>query len=535
MDNEQFNNDNSTEEETPLPTTGESTYVSASSPTDNKKPKGKIITALVLFLVLVSLATVALANQKKIRNTLAMMTKSPTDYYHHIAKGKADYIYDLFLKTNNDKEDAYANKRSTSFTYDKDTVSALIQGSLGMTMEDLENQIGMSLDSFGLDTTSAKNDDKSYHQLGLQLNGRDIVSLEVLFDIAKKEIIGHLPELSSSYLRLPLDLILDVNFDFDDETQLPINELVSKEEILDFLKFYSYIFIEGIEDVKLIKNEEITVDGISTKSNRIDITITSQDIQNIALNILKEIKTDELLLKLIDEYSPSDYEYEDFIEEIDNQILEITNNYRHLDDKILEMNLYLDNTGMTLGRNVNFYEEATLVGSFGYNIVAKDKLENYQFYIKDSNGKEMLNALGSHTVEKNTYNGELVIHILIDEADLLLPDLSINLTYDDVKIDFKSKDLCQKGQFTLSSPLIPFKLFLELDLEDNIKHTNFILKMGSSDLFSLKTRKEDLADFQIPEIPETADIYEDIEEFIETVDIFKLLNKLPLDLQGLIY
>ena len=121
-----------------------STYVSTSSHPTNRKSskKGKLIGFLIIVILLISASTIAFANRQKLSNSLAMMSKNPTKYFQHIEKNRVDNFYKLITKMYGQETNDTANKRSTSLTYDKDTVNALIKEPLGISIDDLESMIG---------------------------------------------------------------------------------------------------------------------------------------------------------------------------------------------------------------------------------------------------------------------------------------------------------------------------------------------------------------------------------------------------------
>lgn len=502
MDNEQFANG--------------STYISANSNPTNRKTnkKGKLIGFLIIVVLLISVSTIAFANRHKLSNSLAMMSKNPTKYFQHIEKDRVDNFHKLMSKMSGQDTKDTANKISTSLTYDKDTVNALIQEPLGMTIDDLEDMIGISLDSFDFNIITGKNLDKSYYELNFQISAEDLFTLKILLDTLNKEAIAHVPELSPSYLRQSLSA---------EEIELLNTDLITMDEILELYKKYSYFIIDSIQDVQLIKGEEVTVDDISVKANRINVTISSEEFKKITLSLLTEMKTDELILGIIED---SELLIEDYHDTLDSLIEDLNESSDYSDEDFIEIDIYVDNTGNVIGRNLDFYTANTNSESLGYKFVKKDDKENYEFYLDDSTAGTKLSGKGSHTIDKRAYSGELVIDIITSGGTTTIPYASISLEYKDVELDKINDNLYLNGEFTLSSPLLPVKLILQLGGEDTIRHSEFIIRMGSSNLITLDIKSEELTDFEFPEIPKNADIYEDIDDYLETIDLSGLLSEL---------
>lgn len=87
-----------------------------------------------------------------------MMTKSPKEYFAYVSNNSLEESVDTYfalMEKNNYGKDM-ATEVSGKLSYDKDTINSLLRSFTGTSLSDIESLVGISLDSIGFDTTSAK-------------------------------------------------------------------------------------------------------------------------------------------------------------------------------------------------------------------------------------------------------------------------------------------------------------------------------------------------------------------------------------------
>jgi hypothetical protein len=183
-------------------------------------------------------------------------TKSPAEYYAFVEeKAIIDGVDKLtpYLNLNRADENV-AYKTSVDVSYDRDTVDSLLQSTLGMGLSDLESSIGISLDSIGINSTVASKDGTIYESLGLNLNKVDIITLDLVMDTIKQEMLMRLPELSPAYFKQSL-----ASGELNTGKYLEQIKKLTPDRTADFLKRYGKILSSSMKDVELTKNEKLSV------------------------------------------------------------------------------------------------------------------------------------------------------------------------------------------------------------------------------------------------------------------------------------
>lgn len=502
-----------------------------------KKSHKKAIAAVIVVVLLLSAAATAFAFQDKIKNALSLGTKSPQEYYASVEKEAIDDGIDQlmsYMDTYSEMKDM-AMDVSADLTYDKDTVSSLLQSSMGMTLADLENSIGIPLDKIGFDMTVAMEDDDIYEKLGLSLNNVDIISAEIFMDYLNKNMLMRVPELSPAYLKQSLDMSQYGVSSFDLDAYYKALDLIASDQTGDFLKRYSRILIDGLTKVELSKNEELKAGNLSVKCNVLTVTIGPEEVSKIAKNVLEEARDDEYLLELVKLYNMSETDYRDAIEEALSEI-----NEAEVEDYTITMDVYVDGSGKILGRNIEAKEAGASLGNLSYRNVSKSDKGAYQFIVGDEKGSELLNISGNHTNTNGSYTGEAVINIDTEGNEMM--DISFELAYEDFKTEKKDNKSFTYGSLNLSSyVMMGMEVRLDYDVKGETQMTALSLNMGNTPIITLNASAKYLDGFKIPKQDANAKVYDmltEINDYSLTMDIegylSELSDKLGVDLESLI-
>jgi uncharacterized protein (UPF0333 family) len=503
----------------------------------NKSSKKPLIAVLVILFLLIGSAASAYAFSATVRNSVAMMTKSPKEYFAYVSNNSLEESVDTYfalMEKNNYGKDM-ATEVSGKLSYDKDTINSLLRSYTGTSLSDIESLVGISLDSIGFDTTSAKKGDDFYSKLGLNFNDIDILTAEIFLNNAE-ELLLHLPDLSPAYLRQSLDLseLEDIGFDMNSLEEF-IDTLRS-QKTADFIKRFGAIIINEMDDVKLTKGEVLDVGDLSVKTNVLTVKIYPETLLDIASKILVEAKDDEYILDLLKQFDVSKNEYKLLI---DQALSEIQEEYDYLDDTdgYLSMDVYVGTDGKILGYRIRLLdtdETFTLKTA----IVEKGNKGAYEFTIKGDSGHTILDVSGDHTIDKGAYTGSGTFNITPSEYD---DTVSFKITYKDLKAELKKDKVLVYGNLKLSSYLMAgMEVELDLDVKDNAQLMSIKLNMGTTSLVTFDISTKELDDFKIPK-PKADAIYYDAEiesfEYFNTVDIegylSNLSDKLGIDLESL--
>lgn len=501
-----------------------------------KKP---IFAALILVILLLAGAATAYAFNGTLRNSLDLLLKSPKDYYAHVENKS--------LGSSVDKAIAYMNMNGTGkdmaidvtaeLSYDKNTVGAILQSYLGMTISDLESVIGMSLDSIGLDVVAATKEKEIYEKIGINLNSVDIITTELFMDYASKEMLIHLPDLSPAYLKQSLDMSEYGVEDINVEAYSELSKLLSSKSTAEFIKRYSALITDEIKDVELSKGELLTVGDLTVESNVLTVHFNPETLQNISTRILEEAKNDKYIMDLLPLLSITK---EDYHSNIDDALEHVKNSFKDMDpdSEPIVMNVYVGNDGNILGRKLLFkdsLQDNTTIGLF--NVQQKDK-GAYEFYITNDNDDNSINVTGSHTIDDGAYTGAATFTV----PGSGMQEMNFDIEYQNVKTTIKNNRVYTYGNINLSSyAMMGMELALEYDVKDDVQLAAIKLNMGKSSLVTMEVSTEYLDDFKIPEPNANADYYDTLTEsdaYASSINIqeyiSELSNRLGVDLEGLL-
>ncbi len=496
----------------------------------SNKPSGrkvfKKVIAIIIAIVLLSGAGIAVyAFQDEIMNSIALMTKSPREYYgyvevNNIMKLTRDITSGMSRFESRDADYKFA----MDLSYDKDTVNSLISPLTGASISDVEAMIGFPLNSIGLDMIIARDDSKLYDELNLMLNKTGIFKAQFFLDTARNEMLMGFPDLTSDYLKISNDEIA---------SKKQANTITA-ERTQDFIKRYSSVITDQITDVQveLNKNTELTVGKTTVNAALLTVTIDYDTYANIMDAVLIEAYDDEYFLDLVSQLGKTRDEYHKALEDIRDDL----SSRADADNKNAKviMKVYVNNKGDIIGREIESVIQDKTDSKLGMFRINKENKGCYEFYIIDNNGSKLVSVEGSHTKSNNAYSGGADISFDGKEAG----KISIYVEYEDVKREKQRNMTYLYGTISLTTPRLPgTEIQLKLDAEDKVQKADLLFNMGSTSLITLSTTTERLEDFKLPLPDSSARVYEseEAESFSDSFDvdgyIDNLSDKLGVDLR----
>lgn len=499
-----------------------------------KKSRKKLLAAIIAIAILACAGTVAFAFQNELKNTLAMITKSPEEYYAYVENNYmgnlADDVVSNMEKYRLDDNMDAAYRLSMDLSYDKDTVSSLIQPYLGASIGDLESMIGLPLDSIGMDMTVASEDVRLYDELNLRLNKTSLITAQFFMDNAEGEMLIGLPELTLAYLKIDTDEYASERFDYGEYSAQ--TDMIKSEKTADLIKRYTAIITSQLKDVELKKNAELKVGKASVKSSLLTVTIDHDTAMDITEAVLDEAYDDEYLLELLPLFDMTEDEYREALEEAREDLRNrIGDDYE--DDAVI-MKIYVDSKGKILGRELEFTTQDDTEAKLTFFNITKAKEDYYEFIVEDSSGNKLISAEGSHVRSDGAYTGEADIDLYDYEGGYI----SFNVEYEDVKKEKPDGRTLVYGTFSIITPKLPgTEILLEINAEDEVQKADLYFNMGSTSLVTLNVTTERLKDYELPLPDGSAAVYraEESESFISSFDVEGFINtlsdKLGTDIQ----
>ncbi|MDF2537877.1 MAG: hypothetical protein K0S76_898 [Herbinix sp.] len=505
------------------------TYV---QPPKRKSHKG-LAAGMVILILLLAIGGTAFAFRDTLANSYVLMTKSPAEYYAYVEKKAIDdSIKELtpYLNTNS-TEGAY--QTSVDITYDRDSVNSLLQMATGMSLTDLEDSLGIQLNSLGIDMTTAAKDGIVYDNMGLRLNDIDLITFELFMNSVKQELMMRFPELSPAYIRQALPEYSAPTADYTEQ----LNQLLS-EQSADFMKRYGFIIVDNMNIVELTKNVTVSTESLSVNSNKLTITLDNKSGSKLAEAILEEAQTDEFIMNLLPVLDITPVDYQAYITEARNNLKDIISN--NTDNNVIEMNVYVNTKGEIIGRDLTMKEDGATVGAFGYSNLNNKEYSEFNLHIEDEDGVTIVSGTGNQRKENGLSSGKMTLEIN-DPSSELMSNVSVDIDYENAKTEFKDNRPYLYGTYTFSSPLaMGIQLVVEMNTANDVQLCKLAVQMGASSLLTIDGKLKFLKDFTIPEVKTGEEIYEfdDIGTYLFNSDIeafiSNLSDKLGVDLQGLL-
>lgn len=282
----------------------------------------------VAILVLV---IILLANLANITNFVMKTFSSPEDYLHYVEKKDAE-------KTADDLAMMYQNLLLSKGNVTDMSFEVSASAKLGDKAKDLLEDYADS--KYGIDefdwlnnaSISGKYNIKN-DVLSLEAKSKvgktDILSGEIIFDIAKGDAYISVPELLEKYIRLDGDMYRyntdDVKENLDMMSKM-YKEYPKKDVIKKLAYKYFCIAIDRIEDVDK-DSTEIDVKDITQKCTVLKSTINEECMLEIEMAIIDEMKKDKELEKIFKELAQADksLDADEMYEEFQNEVIDALN------------------------------------------------------------------------------------------------------------------------------------------------------------------------------------------------------------------
>lgn len=485
-------------------------------PDNGKEKKGikKVVTAVITIVILLGIGASAFAFQNTIRNTYALMTKSPAAYYSYIEKNELNTITDG-LKTMGKKQTNISEHVSADISFNHDKVDSLLKQYAQIGLSDIESNLGIKLSNLGIDVDVSKQDKYIYEKGSLKLNNVDLITTEVFMDSLKKEILYKFPELSPAYLSLTAE---------SDDSSAAASSAIATEfsdtaKLSDFITRYSNIVIDQAKQVSLKKNVKLVNGDNSVKCNKLIITLKNKDMQKITAEVLEEAKNDEYIAKMLPALKITKGQ---FIDSIDEVIADISKDDTLLKYTSIKMNVYVDSQGNIIGRDLITTEKEKSNKLFSYALFNKKNKCEYTIAFNDETSGTNIEVSGESTENKGVSDGKISLDIT--SKQLLSLTATINLTYDNVRMVNKNNQMYWYGKYTLSTPLLKgSNITVDYDVDNNIQLCNMVVNLENSPLVTMKSKANYIKDFAFKKPSKSDKIYSltETDSYFNSIDIKK--------------
>lgn len=489
-----------------------------------EKSHKKLITVFLALLIILSGSAAAYAFRGQIINTFERLTKTPAEYYAFVEKKNiSQSMQDIrpYLGLLN-QNTAYNVK--TNISINRDSLDSLLQNSLNASLSELEDEIGVPLNNFGINTYYGRKDNITNETITLRFNQVDLITAEFFINSVAKDFLVRIPELSKACLKISGN-------DTSSGLSLSKADIPTAAETSDLLVRYGNIIIDNLTHVELIKNSSLQLDTLSADCTKLSVTITNDDAKNISEAMLKEAREDEYIIKLLPMFKITKDEYQ---KSVDDSLTELKGTDVLL-PKDFVMNVYVDKSGNIIGRDIT-----SSSAEFSYKLLSKGHYDEFKMYLKNAPGTNLLEITGSKTKTDGAYDGKAAVKIT-DPGEVKFKNINIDVAFEDYRIEKKNNRMYQYGTFTVSSPeLMGIQINSESSVKDGIQNNKLTLRMGASPLITVNSTKEYLDEYTVGMPPEDVKVYDytDYDNYAASIDfeafVDKLSEKLGVNLSGLL-
>lgn len=346
-----------------------------------KKKKGGLIALIAAAAVLVAGAVAVILNLDSISNTINETVRSPEDYLTYVEeKGKDAAVEDL-----TEYYDAYLDNLSRTSYGVTGECHVLLGNKVLDLLKPVLQQANLPADDLTwlsdvlVDIDASMASGKFSGKLGIGLGKNGLLTADVKMDAASGKVWVALPELSSQYLMAETDPMILEGLDLQAGAEMA-KALPTSKELEKLIDTYYGIILDGINTVQ--KSEQtMTVDGISQKFTVLTATLTQEELANIMIAVLEQMKTDTTLETVLDDccaylnatekeywdtnikpYLGEEYEPVDMHAELLTAVEDALSEMRAMLDQSKEGNYltiatYVDNAGTIAGRELKVYGE----------------------------------------------------------------------------------------------------------------------------------------------------------------------------------
>lgn len=268
----------------------------------------------------------------------------------------------------------------------------------------LKNQLGGEVDWLNDIVISLEGNTKdalNQYIVGLNVADQRILSLDMILDMGKYELLMALSELNDKYLKVDMSQFVKEYEEmaaaqekmFEDIKGLT-DKMLPDPAVLDkIICKYAKIALDNIDNVSK-SNETLEIEGISQKLTVLKYTITPKDLLEMAKDILKEAKADKDIKKVVEDFANAiteygldegyefDNLYKDLQELIDMALEEVedTIDASIPDQELCTMYSYVNGSNEVVGRSIEiagtkvFYATVRKGNEFGFEANIADEI-----------------------------------------------------------------------------------------------------------------------------------------------------------------
>lgn len=514
----------------------------------SKAPLFVGIAAVVVVLLVVF-------NLSSIKNTAKRTFSSPENYYHWVekntAKEAAGTVSSIYANYFLDALKVYNMGTSAEVSVELDEA--------GQDMLSLAGAAGVDLSWFksaSLTYEGYSKDNVMEMKCGLAMEKKNVISADLIVDMAEEAVYLAVPELSKTYIGVDVSEIPDISYYMDtldnsteymDALKAILAKLPEEKQVKDLTAKYLEIALDSIDDVNMKKGKTLKAEGVSESCTLLEVTLDADTLQNVIENVAEQLENDREVKAIIeklcdeiagldlDELDGIDIDSEEVYEYFQDACSELADEAQYISfDEELVMSLYVDGKGVIRGRSFEFndgWSNYTVEilnphkgGKIGFK--AAVTVDNQEFSIAGS-GKESGGKVSGDFSAK--YNGTAIVDLTVKNFDTE----ALKKGYLNGTVTVKAASGIGKVLYGMSSvPSMVTDLAVTVDVSMDGKSGKLAVSVAEDKdkwgTVSVSAKKESGKKASVPADKNTVFIedYNDIADYWDTVDLDSLINTL---------
>ena len=525
----------------------------AEAPAAPAKKKGS---KAPLFVGIAAVVVVLLVvfNLSSIKNAAKRTFSSPENYYHWVekntAKEAAGTVSSIYANYFLDALKVYNMGTSAEVSVELDEA--------GQDMLSLAGAAGVDLSWFksaSLTYEGYSKDNVMEMKCGLAMEKKNVISADLIVDMAEEAVYLAVPELSKTYIGVDVSEIPDISYYMDtldnsteymDALKAILAKLPEEKQVKDLTAKYLEIALNSVDDVNMKKGKTLKAEGVSESCTLLEVTLDADTLQNVIENVAEQLENDREVKAIIeklcdeiagldlDELDGIDIDSEEVYEYFQDACSELADEAQYISfDEELVMSLYVDGKGVIRGRSFEFndgWSNYTVEilnphkgGKIGFK--AAVTVDNQEFSIAGS-GKESGGRVSGDFSAK--YNGTAIVDLTVKNFDTdALKKGYLNGTF-----TVKAASGISKVLGMSSVPSMVTDLAVTVDVSMDGKSGKLAVSVAEDKdkwgTVSVSAKKESGRKASVPADKNTVFIedYSDVEDYWDTVDLDSLINTL---------
>lgn len=399
------------------------------------------------------------------------------------------------------------------------------------------------LEEVTLETNASMKDKIVSANLALKLGKDEVLSGNAVIDANSETAYVQIPSLSDTYIGAEYEEIMgEISYYLDDMDIFEYWDTLyeccpDKKTVEKLLYKYSCLAISCIDDVEKSK-DTVEAGDISQKCTALKATINNQTLQNMLETVLKEMREDEELKKILKDLSSvggMEDLYDDYRDAMDEILDEVDN--IDLDEKII-LEVYVNGRGELIGFKLKYDETELLCvrPEDGKKFGCEMSFETYGegFRLEGTGKKSGDKSSGDFELKIDSYYGTQRIGFRLEDVDTkAAKEGNIKGTF---ILPLKELD----GIYGLDSRMLrKYEMVLAMDIGESKQKMELSLMNDQEKVAAL------LCDFTTGPgkkagIPSSRDVImvedeDDLEDWMDTVDVDRFIDslektKLPSDI-----